>query len=274
MRMIRPPYLARVAAGAAVYILEETRKLPSTAVNTADAAFSQMLQTTMHFQQFLTSLAIKGDQVFAPLFGEVEEKPEWATFDEDNPEVDAPAPTPSAPERRDASRCTRCHRTLSRRGCRKSRQGAGQGTSAAQRRNRPQGRRARDCRLPRLRLAHACAAARPPAVVVGRGARCTARLRRALAVSRAVPDHAEQSDCVREGQVTEGQTQPRTSNSAENPWPVRSVATKVAQWIDRLGAIWIEGQITQINIRPGTRTAFIVLRDRPTCPCRSRAHPN
>ena len=61
--------------------------------------------------------------------------------------------------------------------------------------------------------------------------------------------------------MTEGQTQPRTSNSAENPWPVRSVATKVAQWIDRLGAIWIEGQITQINIRPGTRTAFVVLRD-------------
>ena len=93
MRMIRPPYLARVAAGAAVYILEETRKLPSTAVTLPMTAFSQMLQTTMHFQQFLTSLAIKGDQVFAPLFGEVEEQPEWATFDEDTPEVDAPAQT-------------------------------------------------------------------------------------------------------------------------------------------------------------------------------------
>ena len=93
MRMIRPPYLARVAAGAAVYILEETRKLPSTAVTLPMTAFSQMLQTTMHFQQFLTSLAIKGDQVFAPLFGEVEEKPEWATFDEDEAETDTPAPT-------------------------------------------------------------------------------------------------------------------------------------------------------------------------------------
>lgn len=55
--------------------------------------------------------------------------------------------------------------------------------------------------------------------------------------------------------------QPRTSNSAENPWPVRSVSTKVTQWIDRLGSIWVEGQITQINVRPGTRTAFVVLRD-------------
>ncbi|MBJ8343750.1 exodeoxyribonuclease VII large subunit [Antrihabitans sp. YC2-6] len=54
---------------------------------------------------------------------------------------------------------------------------------------------------------------------------------------------------------------PRSSNSAEHPWPVRSVATKVAGWIDRLGSIWVEGQITQINMRPGTRTAFLVLRD-------------
>ncbi|MFC9786359.1 exodeoxyribonuclease VII large subunit [Rhodococcus sp. NPDC127528] len=53
----------------------------------------------------------------------------------------------------------------------------------------------------------------------------------------------------------------QTSNSAESPWPVRSVATKVAQWIDRLGSIWVEGQITQIKVRPGTRTAFLVLRD-------------
>nr|WP_245819762.1 exodeoxyribonuclease VII large subunit [Rhodococcus yunnanensis] len=36
---------------------------------------------------------------------------------------------------------------------------------------------------------------------------------------------------------------------------------KVAGWIDRLGSIWVEGQLTQINARPGTRTAFLVLRD-------------
>ncbi len=53
----------------------------------------------------------------------------------------------------------------------------------------------------------------------------------------------------------------RPSNSAENPWPVRSIALKVAQWIDRLGSVWVEGQITQMNVRPGTRTAFLVLRD-------------
>lgn len=51
------------------------------------------------------------------------------------------------------------------------------------------------------------------------------------------------------------------ASSAEEPWPVRTVATKIAGWIDRLGSVWVEGQITQLNVRQGTRTAFIVLRD-------------
>ncbi|MDQ0379244.1 exodeoxyribonuclease VII large subunit [Amycolatopsis thermophila] len=49
--------------------------------------------------------------------------------------------------------------------------------------------------------------------------------------------------------------------SAENPWPVRTVARKIAEWINRLGQVWVEGQVTQINARPGTSTAFLTLRD-------------
>jgi exodeoxyribonuclease VII large subunit len=49
--------------------------------------------------------------------------------------------------------------------------------------------------------------------------------------------------------------------SPEQPWPVRTVARKIAEWISRLGAIWVEGQITQISARPGTATAFVTLRD-------------
>ena len=60
--------------------------------------------------------------------------------------------------------------------------------------------------------------------------------------------------------MTAGQNAARP-NSAEQPWPVRTVAQKVAGWIDKLGTIWVEGQITQINARPGTRTAFLTLRD-------------
>lgn len=49
--------------------------------------------------------------------------------------------------------------------------------------------------------------------------------------------------------------------SPENPWPVRAVATRVAKWIDRLGQVWVEGQLTQVDVRPGSRTVFMVLRD-------------
>ncbi|MET8423993.1 lipid droplet-associated protein [Nocardia sp. NPDC004860] len=81
--MFRPPFLARVAAGAAVYALEETRRLPTTAINFPITAISQVLQTTMHLQQFVTSLALKGDAVFDRLLNQPEEQPAWATFDED-----------------------------------------------------------------------------------------------------------------------------------------------------------------------------------------------
>jgi exodeoxyribonuclease VII large subunit len=49
--------------------------------------------------------------------------------------------------------------------------------------------------------------------------------------------------------------------SAEQPWPVRTVTRKIADWINRLGAVWVEGQVTQISARPGTATAFLTLRD-------------
>ncbi|GAA3965660.1 exodeoxyribonuclease VII large subunit [Gordonia caeni] len=55
-------------------------------------------------------------------------------------------------------------------------------------------------------------------------------------------------------------TQP-PPNTADNPWPVRTLSLKLADWIHRLGQVWVEGQLTQINRRPGTRTAFLTLRD-------------
>ncbi len=50
-------------------------------------------------------------------------------------------------------------------------------------------------------------------------------------------------------------------NSAENPFPVRAVAIRVAGWIDKLGAVWVEGQLAQITMRPDSKTVFMVLRD-------------
>lgn len=51
------------------------------------------------------------------------------------------------------------------------------------------------------------------------------------------------------------------TNSAENPFPVRAVAIRVAGWIDKLGTVWVEGQLAQINVRPNSNTVFMVLRD-------------
>jgi exodeoxyribonuclease VII large subunit len=47
--------------------------------------------------------------------------------------------------------------------------------------------------------------------------------------------------------------------SPDNPWPVRAVATRVAKYIDRLGTVWIEGQLTELKLRQST--AWMVLRD-------------
>jgi len=50
-------------------------------------------------------------------------------------------------------------------------------------------------------------------------------------------------------------------SSAEQPVPVRTVANLIAQWIGRLGRVWIDGQLTEISRRPGVSTVFFTLRD-------------
>ncbi|GAA4809224.1 exodeoxyribonuclease VII large subunit [Nocardioides caeni] len=49
--------------------------------------------------------------------------------------------------------------------------------------------------------------------------------------------------------------------SLEKPAPVRAIANAISGWIDRLGAVWVEGQVTQISRRPGLQTVFLTLRD-------------
>ena len=50
-------------------------------------------------------------------------------------------------------------------------------------------------------------------------------------------------------------------NSPDAPIPVRTVSQKISEWVNRLGMVWLEGQITQISRRPGMRTAWVTLRD-------------
>ena len=49
--------------------------------------------------------------------------------------------------------------------------------------------------------------------------------------------------------------------SPQAPAPVRQIANAIAGWVDRLGAVWVEGQVAQISRRPGVGTVFLTLRD-------------
>ena len=49
--------------------------------------------------------------------------------------------------------------------------------------------------------------------------------------------------------------------SAQSPAPVRQIANAIAGWVDRLGPVWVEGQIAQVSRRPGLNTVFLTLRD-------------
>ncbi|WP_129307016.1 exodeoxyribonuclease VII large subunit [Streptomyces sp. L2] len=51
------------------------------------------------------------------------------------------------------------------------------------------------------------------------------------------------------------------NTSPESPLPVGDVSRLIGGWIDRLGAVWVEGQITQLSRRPGAGVVFLTLRD-------------
>lgn len=93
--MIRPPFGVRLLLGVAATVLEETRKLPQAVLTYPMTAASQTVQNFMRFQQTVTELAIKGDETWENIFPPTDEQPEWATFDEDLDELDAPEPDES-----------------------------------------------------------------------------------------------------------------------------------------------------------------------------------
>ncbi len=49
--------------------------------------------------------------------------------------------------------------------------------------------------------------------------------------------------------------------SAEQPAAVRTIARALTAYIARLGTVWVEGQVAQLNRRPGAGTIFFTLRD-------------
>ncbi|WP_114202787.1 exodeoxyribonuclease VII large subunit [Janibacter anophelis] len=49
--------------------------------------------------------------------------------------------------------------------------------------------------------------------------------------------------------------------TAEQPWPVRLLSMKIAEYVDKMSVTWVEGQVVQLTRRPGSRTAWLTLRD-------------
>ncbi|WP_236684759.1 exodeoxyribonuclease VII large subunit [Corynebacterium uterequi] len=53
----------------------------------------------------------------------------------------------------------------------------------------------------------------------------------------------------------------RVTNTAESAVPVRDINAKIEGWINRLGGLWVEGQLTQVNIKNTWKFSYLVLRD-------------
>ena len=77
------PYGIRLLIGAAVVALEETKRLPQTILMYPMTIVSQVAHLVMKLQQDVADLVNKGDEALDQLFPPKDEKPEWATFDED-----------------------------------------------------------------------------------------------------------------------------------------------------------------------------------------------
>ncbi|MFZ1412091.1 MAG: exodeoxyribonuclease VII large subunit [Micropruina sp.] len=54
---------------------------------------------------------------------------------------------------------------------------------------------------------------------------------------------------------------PMTS-SPEQPQPLRVVVAATKNWVERLGPVWVEGQLIEISRRAGASTHFLTLRDK------------
>ncbi len=50
-------------------------------------------------------------------------------------------------------------------------------------------------------------------------------------------------------------------NQADSPFSVRAISERIGAIIDTLSEVWIEGELSEINVRPGSPTIFMRLRD-------------
>ena len=47
----------------------------------------------------------------------------------------------------------------------------------------------------------------------------------------------------------------------DNPWPLRLLSSKIDDYVARMTYVWVEGQVVQLNRRPGSGMQYLSLRD-------------
>lgn len=52
-----------------------------------------------------------------------------------------------------------------------------------------------------------------------------------------------------------------SDTSAEQPWPVRLLSSKIGDYIAKMPSVWVEGQIVQLNRRGDSQYCYLTLRD-------------
>ena len=50
-------------------------------------------------------------------------------------------------------------------------------------------------------------------------------------------------------------------NSADEPLPVRVISEAIGDYLSKLGPVWIEGELSEVSVRPGAAMVFMRLRD-------------
>lgn len=53
----------------------------------------------------------------------------------------------------------------------------------------------------------------------------------------------------------------KLANTPETAWSVSKVNDLVKGWIERMGQVWVEGQLTQVNVKPTWKLSYLTLRD-------------
>lgn len=80
------PIGIRIAAGLLATTIDQIGKLPQELPTLALSLAGQTVRTSFRIRQEIAELATRGDELLSGLTGRPQEKPEWATFDEDEDE--------------------------------------------------------------------------------------------------------------------------------------------------------------------------------------------